>query len=64
MTTSPTNLSEDDIPELAIEGFRLAFQKARNSGQPVVVADCGVLCEIQPDGSRREIRRLPPHEPG
>jgi hypothetical protein len=55
--------TEEAIPELAITAFRQAFLAARRSGEPVVVADKGIVFEIQPDGTRQEIKTLPPHIP-
>lgn len=36
-----------------------AFERARETGLPVIVEENGTLYEIAPDGQKRFIRRLP-----
>lgn len=50
---------EERVPELALEAFREAFEKARKSGHPVVVAEGEHLVAIRPDGSREVVKRIP-----
>lgn len=52
--------SEENIPKLAQIAVDLAFQDAMASGLTVLALESGALVEISADGSRREIKRLPP----
>lgn len=52
---------EQQIPELADIAFKQAYWQALASGEKVLAAEAGALVEISPDGSRKEIQKLPPH---
>jgi hypothetical protein len=40
--------------------FVTAYKRSRASGQPVVVSEDGLICEISPDGSRKVLKRVEP----
>lgn len=52
---------EQQIPELAEIAFKQAYWQMLAAGEKVLAVEAGVLVEISPDGSRKEIKKLPPH---
>ena len=52
---------EQQIPELADIAFKQAYWQTLAAGEKVMAVESGVLVEISPDGSRKEITQLPPH---
>lgn len=60
-TTIPQ--TEDQIPLLAAMAIERAYHEALAAGQPVLIADSGVLVEVSPDGTRRVLKPLHPHVP-
>ena len=55
--------TEDQIPLLAAIAVERAYRDALAAGQHVLIADSGVLVEVSPDGTRRELKLLEPHVP-
>lgn len=51
---------DERIPELGQQAGRKAFAKARALGQSVTVRLDGDLVEIQPNGQRKVLKKLPP----
>jgi len=51
---------EEHIPELADSAFKQAYWHALASGNIVLKLEDNVIFEISSDGSKREIKRLPP----
>ena len=50
---------ERRIPKLALQAFREAFERAKNSGKPFVMVQDDELVEVQPDGSHKVLKKLP-----
>ena len=61
MTLSEKAMSflEEHIPELAEVAFKQAYWGALASGSSVLVAENGSLVEVNPDGTRKIIKKLP-----
>jgi hypothetical protein len=51
---------EEHIPELADSAIKQAYWSALASGSIVLECMDGVLYEVSPDGSKREIRKVKP----
>jgi hypothetical protein len=49
---------EEQIPQLAGEATANAFKRALASGDTVVIAQEGKIYQINPDGSRSELKAL------
>jgi len=49
---------EQQIPSLAAAATKIAYWKALSSGQSVLEAKDGFLCERHPDGSRVVLKEL------
>jgi hypothetical protein len=51
---------EEHIPELADSAIKQAYWSALASGSNVLECADGVMYEVSPDGSRREIKKVKP----
>jgi hypothetical protein len=49
---------EDHIPELADAAIKQAYWSALASGSSVLECSDGIMYEVSPDGSKREIKKV------
>lgn len=54
---------EEEFPYLASMAFALAREKALAAGLSVLQAESGVIYEVFPDGSQREVKKIPKPTP-
>ena len=54
---------EDHIPELADAAIKQAYWSALASGSSVLECSDGILYEVSPDGSKRQIKKVKPPLP-
>lgn len=58
MLKESTDELNRQMPRLVQEAFTQAYQRACESGLPFMAAIDGYLCEVQPDGSHKKVRKL------
>jgi hypothetical protein len=51
--------ADHDIPELAVKALSEAQEKAKKSGRPMILVEDGTLVERLPDGTVRQLKKLP-----
>jgi hypothetical protein len=51
---------EEHIPELADSAIKQAYWSALSSGSNVLECSGGVMYEVSPDGTKREIKKVKP----
>jgi hypothetical protein len=51
---------EEHIPELADAAIKQAYWSALSSGSSVLECSDGIMYEVSPDGSKREIKKVKP----
>lgn len=54
---------EEQIPELAQSSVKEAYWRALAAGCNVLISENNILIEVHPDGSRTQIKQIPPSFP-
>lgn len=54
------DFQEQQIPELSVSAVTVAYWNTLVAGQSVLESEDGTILEIFPDGTRREVKRIPP----
>ncbi len=54
------DFQEQQIPELSASAVTVAYWNTLVAGQSVLESEDGTILEIFPDGTRREVKRIPP----
>lgn len=58
LTESELNKLEDEIPKLASQAVKIAYENARKAGRTVVKAVDGIIYNVLPDGQEIEIKKI------